>query len=294
MHSVTPGAIRTQLPTARLRALFSFLRCNLYKGPFIAIHFALIAVFFVPVTWTALALCGGLYVLRMFAITAGFHRYFSHRAYKTSRWFQFVLAWLGCTCLQKGPLWWAANHRKHHKHSDQESDPHSPIRHGVFWSHIGWVLAQNREGTDLEAVKDLAKYPELRVLEKLHWLPGLCLAFMCYFIAGWSGLVWGFFVSTVLVYHGSFLVNSVCHIFGSRRYNTTDASRNNAIVAILTLGEGWHNNHHHYQSSANQGFRWWEIDISYYALCVLRTMRLVWDLRKPPANKLHPPKPLPA
>jgi stearoyl-CoA desaturase (Delta-9 desaturase) len=291
---MTPGAVRSQVILPQLRAFASFLRHNLYKGPFVAIHFALIAVFFVPVTWSALALCGGLYVLRMFAITAGFHRYFSHRAYKTSRWFQFVLAWLGCTCLQKGPLWWAANHRKHHKHSDQEDDPHSPIRHGVFWSHIGWVLAQNREGTDLEAVKDLARYPELRLLEKVHWLPGLCLALLCYVMAGWSGLVWGFFVSTVLVYHASFLVNSVCHIFGRRRYNTTDASRNNAVVAILTLGEGWHNNHHHYQSSANQGFRWWEIDLSYYALCMLRTLRLVWDLRKPPADKLNPPEPLAA
>ncbi len=288
MHSLTSEAFRTKIRAPRLRAFFSFIRGNIYKGPFVAIHFALIAVFFVPVTWMALALCGGFYVLRMFAITAGYHRYFSHRAYKTSRWFQFVLGCLGATCMQKGPLWWAANHRKHHKHSDQEDDPHSPIRHGVFWSHIGWVLAQNREGTDLEAVKDLARYPELRLLERFHWLPGLGLTFLCYFLGGWSGLIWGFFVSTVLVYHASFLVNSVCHIFGKRRFNTTDASRNNAIVAILTLGEGWHNNHHHYQSSANQGFRWWEIDISYYALCFLRLCRLVWDLRKPPANKLVP------
>ena len=224
----------------------------------------------------------------MFGITAGYHRYFSHRAYKTSRWFQFVLAWLGCSATQKGPLWWAANHRSHHKHSDTEQDPHSPVRHGVIWSHIGWIIFQPQDATDMHQVRDLSKYRELRLLEVFHWLPPLCLIGLCYLLDGWTGVVWGFIVSTVLLYHGTFLVNSACHIFGKRRFKTSDESKNNALVAILTLGEGWHNNHHHYQSSANQGFFWWEVDISYYILRVLKTAGLVWDLRKPPAKKLVP------
>ena len=271
-----------------LRSTFRLLGRNVNKALFLALHLLVIAVFFVPVTWEAIGLCVGLYFLRMFGITAGFHRYFAHRAYKTSRGFQFVLACLGSSALQKGPLWWAANHRNHHKYSDQVDDPHSPIQHGVFWSHVGWVLAPENAKHDPAIMKDFARYPELRLLEKLHWLPSLLLAGLCYLLAGWSGVVWGFVVSTVLLYHGTFLVNSACHIFGSRRYKTSDASRNNALVAILTLGEGWHNNHHHYMSSANQGFFWWEVDGSYYALCTLRLFGVVWDLRKPPAKKLRP------
>jgi stearoyl-CoA desaturase (Delta-9 desaturase) len=288
LKSLTPGSARPIVPRPHWRSLDSFITRNINKGPFVAIHLLVFAVFLVPLMWSALALCAASYFVRMFAITAGFHRYFSHRAYKTSRWFQFVLAWLGCSATQKGPLWWSANHRSHHKHSDTENDPHSPVRHGVFWSHIGWVLFQPQNSADLSQVKDLAKHRELRLLEWLHWLPPLCLAVTCYLLCGWSGVVWGYVVSTVLLYHGSFLVNSVCHIFGKRRYETSDASRNNALVALVTLGEGWHNNHHHYQSSANQGFRWWEIDISYYGLYLLKQFGLVWDLRKPPANKLTP------
>jgi stearoyl-CoA desaturase (delta-9 desaturase) len=286
LNSLPSGSVAPILPSARLRAFYNFLHGNANKLPFIAIHALCIAVFFVPATWTALGLCAGLYFVRMFALTAGYHRYFSHRAYKTSRWFQFVLAWFGCTAMQKGPLWWCAKHRNHHKYSDTDADPHSPVRHGLFWSHVGWVLFESHKTPDREIVKDIARYPELRLLERLHWLPGFCLLGLCYLIDGWSGVVWGFLVSTVLLYHGTFLVNSLCHIVGRRRFATTDDSRNNALVALLTLGEGWHNNHHHYMSSANQGFRWWEIDVSYYLLCLLRLCRIVWDLRKPPANVL--------
>lgn len=286
MKSLTPGSVLPNVARPRFGGLLSIIRRNANRVPFIAIHLLVFSVFFVEVTWLALGLCVGLYFIRMFGITAGYHRYFSHRSYKTSRWFQFVLAWLGCSATQKGPLWWSANHRNHHKYSDQEEDPHSPVQHGVFWSHVGWVLSQDHQTTDPAVIKDLVKYPELRWLDRLHWVPPLFLVALCYLIAGWSGVVWGYVVSTVLLYHGTFLVNSVCHIFGKRRYNTSDDSRNNALVAIVTLGEGWHNNHHHYMSSANQGFRWWEIDISYYLLCLLRTCRLVWDLRKPPAKKL--------
>lgn len=254
--------------------------------PFFSLHLACLAVFFTGVDATALALCGFCYFIRMFGITAGYHRYFAHRAYKTSRWFQFVLAWLGCSALQKGPLWWPAHHRDHHRYSDTPNDPHSPRTNSFFWSHIGWILATDYEEADLKMVHDLSRFPELRWLDRNHWVPGILLAAACFLIDGWTGLVWGFFVSTVILYHAVFAVNSLCHIFGRRRYVTGDESRNNWLVALFTLGEGWHNNHHYYQSSANQGFRWWEIDISYYIIRLMGKIGLVWDIRTPPQKKL--------
>lgn len=258
---------------------------NFYKVAFVAIHVLALAAFFVEATGPALALGAGLFVLRMFGITAGYHRYFAHRTYKTSRWFQFLLALIGCCAAQRGPLWWSANHRNHHRHADTDVDPHSPVR-GFFWSHLGWILYQSPDEPGPARVRDWVRYPELRWLDRLQWVPPSCLLMLCYAIAGWSGLVWGFLVSTVLLYHATFLVNSVCHLFGTRRYSTIDGSRNNAVVALLTMGEGWHNNHHRYPHSARQGFRWWEIDISYYVLCLLGLFGLVWDLRKPPANQV--------
>jgi stearoyl-CoA desaturase (delta-9 desaturase) len=255
---------------------------NWFKAmPFLGLHLAFIAVFFVPLDWGVVLLCGVTYFLRMFGITAGYHRYFAHRAYKASRLVQFGLAWLGCSAMQKGPLWWAAHHREHHRHSDTPNDPHSPHETTFWWSHVGWILSEDHVDTPKESIQDFWRYPELRWLDRNHWIPGVALAVLCYLIAGWSGLVWGFVVSTILVYHATFAINSLTHLFGNRRYATPDDSRNNFILAILTLGEGWHNNHHHYQSSANQGFFWWEIDISYSVLCVLRAFGLVWDLRKP-------------
>jgi stearoyl-CoA desaturase (Delta-9 desaturase) len=270
-----------------LRQALRFVLTNYNKGPFLALHFAVVLVLFVPITWPAVAMCVGFYYLRMFGISAGFHRYFAHRSYRTSRPFQFLIAALGCSALQKGPLWWAANHRLHHKHSDQEDDPHSPVRHGLWWSHIGWVLSTKNTGeTDLSEIHDFSRYWELRMLDRFHWVPGFLLAGLCYLIDGWSGVVWGFIVSTVLLYHGTFLVNSVCHILGRRRFATTDESRNNWWVALLTLGEGWHNNHHYYMSSVRQGFRWWEVDVSFYVLKLLSFPRVVWGLRGVPTVKL--------
>jgi stearoyl-CoA desaturase (delta-9 desaturase) len=264
---------------ARPRA--AWLPLCVKAAPFILLHLALISAFFVPVTTLGLVLCGVTYYLRMFGITGGYHRYFAHKAYKTSRWFQFVLAWLGCSALQKGPLWWAGHHREHHSHSDTPKDPHSPYETSFWWSHVGWILSSEHSHTPEDRIKDLTEYPELRWLDRWHWVPGITLAVLCYVIGGWSGLVWGFVVSTILVYHATFTINSLSHLFGSRRYATTDDSRNNWALALITLGEGWHNNHHHYQSSANQGFFWWEIDISYVTLLGLRCFGLVWDLRKP-------------
>jgi stearoyl-CoA desaturase (delta-9 desaturase) len=227
-------------------------------------------------------LCAVTYLVRMFGITAGYHRYFSHRTFKTSRWFQFVLAALGCSALQKGPLWWAGHHREHHIHSDTDDDPHSPRTRSFWWSHVGWILSENFNHTSWYIVRDWARYPELRWLNRNHWIPGILLGIACFLIDGWAGVVWGLVISTVLLYHAVFTVNSLCHRFGKRRFNTEDHSRNNALVAMLTLGEGWHNNHHHYQSAANQGFVWWEIDITYYVLQLLGCVGLVWKIRSYP------------
>jgi stearoyl-CoA desaturase (Delta-9 desaturase) len=252
----------------------------------VAMHLACVLALFVPFSWGVVLLALGGYVLRMFAITAGYHRYFSHRAFKTSRAFQFVLAALGTASMQNGPLWWASWHRHHHKHSDTALDAHSP-RHGGFWTaHMGWVFDGAHDAPVLANVKDLARYPELRFLERHKWIPLVVYALGCLAIGGWSGVVWGFAVSTVALFHGTLLINSLAHVWGSRPFATADDSRNNALLAVITLGEGWHNNHHHYMSSARQGFRPWQIDVTYYALKVLSWLGIVWDLRPPPADAL--------
>jgi stearoyl-CoA desaturase (delta-9 desaturase) len=250
----------------------------------ILLHLACLTVFFTSTNVWVLSLCGVCYVIQMFGITAGYHRYFSHRAFKTSRVFQFVLAWLGCSASQNGPSWWVAHHRNHHRKSDTKDDLHSPVVHGFWWSHVGWILSRESDRTDEQSVKDLKGHIELRWLDRFFWLPPLVLAGVCFLLGGWSGVVWGFLISTLLSHHATFTVNSICHLWGRQRYVTGDGSRNNLLVALITLGEGWHNNHHHYQSSAKQGFRWWEIDISYYFIRVLGWLGLVWDIRTPPAK----------
>lgn len=254
--------------------------------PFLAIHAAVVAVFFVPFSWACVALFLVTFLARTWGLTGGFHRYFSHRAYKTSRWMQFLIGCLGASAWQKGPMWWAAEHRQHHRHSDQEGDPHSPIIRSFWWSHVGWVLDRNNRFTHWNELKDWHKYPELKWLDRFHFIPGFLLAGLCYWLLGWSGVVWGFVLSTVCLYHTTFCVNSVCHIFGYRRFATTDESRNNWLVAVLTLGEGWHNNHHHYPSCARQGFKWYEVDVTYYVLLVMGKLGLVWDIREPTPRAL--------
>lgn len=234
-------------------------------------------------TWTAVAIFCVLYAVRMFAITAGYHRYFAHRSYVLSRPVQFVLAFLGTTAAQKGPLWWSAHHRAHHRYSDTERDVHSPQK-GFWWSHVGWILCDRHSSTDVELVSDFAAFPELRLLEKYNAVGPWLLAGAALWIGGWSGLVFGFFGSTVLLWHATFTINSLSHTFGTRRYATTDTSRNNPLLAVLTFGEGWHNNHHHQPKSARQGFYWWEFDLSWYALRALATVRLVRSLRQPTAD----------
>jgi stearoyl-CoA desaturase (delta-9 desaturase) len=255
--------------------------------PFILVHLGCFAALWTGVTWQALAICVTLYWLRIFAIGAGYHRYFSHRSYTTSRAFQFVLALMCQTTAQKSVIWWASKHRHHHLHSDTEHDVHSPRHHGFIYSHLGWIFARKHTDPDFAKVADLTRYPELMWLHKVEVLPAVVLAGLCYLAAGWSGLVVGFLWSTVLVYHGTFCINSLAHVSGSKRYVTGDDSRNNFLLAIVTMGEGWHNNHHAYQSSVRQGFKWWEIDPTYYLLCALSWIGLVGDLKTPPEPVLR-------
>lgn len=272
---------------------------NVESIPFWAVHVvALSGVLVLGFSWSGLLLAVALYYLRMFFLTAGYHRYFAHRTFSTSRPMQLVLAVMGQTCAQMGPLWWAANHRAHHRHSDKPEDVHSAAQRGFWWSHIGWFLDGQHEATDFSRVRDLAKFPELVWLNQRRFalLPAVAFGLITWAIGGTHALVWGFFVSTVLLWHGTFTINSLAHLFGSRRYTTGDESRNNPLLALITLGEGWHNNHHHYQSSARQGFFWWEIDPTYYVLRLWAAVGLIWDLREPPRSKVAfaaAPRPLP-
>lgn len=261
--------------------------------PFVLIHLACLAVFFTGVTKTSVVLAVTLYVVRMFALTAGFHRYFSHKSFRTSRAFQFVLAALGQTSFQRGALWWAAKHRHHHRYSDTELDVHSPRQHGFLFAHLGWIYSRSCKEPDLSLVPDLTRYPELVWLNRHHKIPAFALAALCFLIGGWPGLVVGFLISTVVLFHCTFFINSLAHVVGKQRYVTGDDSRNNWWLAIITLGEGWHNNHHFYQASTRQGFRWWEIDITFYVLRVLSWGGLVWDLKAPPKAVVRGERPLP-
>jgi stearoyl-CoA desaturase (delta-9 desaturase) len=255
--------------------------------PFLAAHLACFGAIWSGVTWQAATLGIGLYWLGMFGVTGGYHRYFSHRSYKTSRVFQFMLAWIAQATAQKSVLWWAAKHRHHHLFSDTETDIHSPRHKGFLYSHVGWIFDRKNESTDLVKIEDFAKYPELRLLHRFELAPAVVLAVTCYLIAGWSGLFVGFFWSTAALYHATFCINSLAHVHGYKTYVTGDDSRNNWILAFFTMGEGWHNNHHAYQSSARQGFHWWQIDFTYYVLLGLSKLGLVHDMKSPPQTVLR-------
>lgn len=249
--------------------------------PFLLLHFLPITLIFTGISTTAVVLFLVTYFGRMFFVTAGYHRYFSHKSYKLARVPQFIMAFGAESSAQKGVLWWAAHHRNHHQFSDTERDVHSP-RKGFWWSHVGWILADKFKAYDADRIRDFGKYPELVFIDKRDWIAPWTLGITCFLIGGWSGLVLGFFTSTVLLWHSTFLVNSLAHVYGRRRYETEDTSRNSMLVALLTGGEGWHNNHHHYQASARQGFFWWEIDTTYYVLKLLSLVGIVKDLRQPP------------
>jgi stearoyl-CoA desaturase (Delta-9 desaturase) len=254
--------------------------------PFFLIHLAPLGALVTGTRWQDWAMCLALYYVRMFFITAGYHRYFAHKSYKMGRVMQFLMAFGAQASVQKGALWWAAHHRHHHRHSDDAYDIHSP-KQGFLWSHVKWVLVGRYDETRFDLIPDFAKYPELRFLNRHHWIPGAVLGAAVWAWGGWSGLWIGFFLSTVLLYHGTYLVNSAAHVFGTRRYATTDTSRNCWWIALLTTGEGWHNNHHHFQGSANQGFYWYEVDATYYVLKTLSLFGLVRQLRKPPKDVMN-------
>jgi stearoyl-CoA desaturase (Delta-9 desaturase) len=253
--------------------------------PFVAVHLLPLLAIWTGAGWQEWVVCTGLYVVRMFGVTAGYHRYFAHRTYKLGRIPQFLLAFLATTSSQKGVLWWAGHHRHHHKFSDMAHDIHSPKR-GFLWSHMGWVFCHKYDETPTEQIRDFAKYPELVLLNRYWFVPPMMLGLACLLLGGWSMLLIGFFLSTALLWHGTFTINSLSHVFGSRRFATTDTSRNNWLLAFLTLGEGWHNNHHHWQASTNQGFYWWEIDVTFYVIKVLEKLGIAHDVRTPPAKVL--------
>jgi stearoyl-CoA desaturase (Delta-9 desaturase) len=255
-------------------------------APFVLFHLVPLLGIFTGVERRDLVLLAVLYFVRVFFLTAGYHRYFSHRSYRVGRVMQFVLAFGGLTAVEQGPLWWASWHRQHHRYTDTGRDPHSPSR-GFWWSHAGWILSGRFGATDLTVVPDLARYPELRFLDRHDWIGPWALGVACYLIGGWSGLVVGFFGSTVLLWHLTFAVNSFAHVFGRRRYATADTSRNLAPLALLVLGEGWHNNHHHHPAAVRQGVRWWELDLTYLVLRTLAAVHLVHDLRQPSARALQ-------
>jgi stearoyl-CoA desaturase (delta-9 desaturase) len=256
--------------------------------PFLAVHvLSVVGVVLLGWSWKGFALAVALYYVRMFGVTGGYHRYFSHRSYKTSRAFQFVLALLAMSSVQKGVIWWASHHRGHHKHSDQPGDVHSVVRDGFWWGHVAWIISFDHHGTESHRVRDLTKFPELRFLDRYYSLPAIAYGLALFALGSWWALVWGLLVSTTLLWHGTFTINSLSHLWGTRRYETTDNSKNNLALALITMGEGWHNNHHYYQRSTNQGFYWWEVDLTYYVLRLLAACGLVWDLHRPPAHVLE-------
>lgn len=269
-------------------------------APLILLHTGCLLVFWVGWSPTAVIIALGLYLIRMFAITGFYHRYFSHKAFKTNRLWQFVFAVIGNASVQRGPLWWAAHHRHHHRFADRDNDVHSPLQHGFWWSHIGWLTSRDNFPTRFRYVQEWIRFPELRWINRFDTVIPILLAASIYLTGtllenlapslgtnGFQLLIWGFFISTVVLLHATCTINSLDHMFGTRRYNTRDTSRNNAALAILTLGEGWHNNHHHYAISARQGFMWWEVDITYGLLVLLSWLGVVRDLRQVPQNVLE-------
>lgn len=272
---------------------------HLTIAQFVFLHAGCLLLFWTGVSPVAVLGCLAFYCLRIFAVSAGYHRYFSHHSYKTSRVFQFILAFVACTANQKGPLWWAAHHRYHHAHSDRITDIHSPGQHGFWWAHCLWIFSLRYRKADQKSVANFAQYIELRLLDKFYLAPPLFAAALFFLLgvvlnrvspelqtSGLQMLAWGFFVSTVLVHHAIYSVNSLAHSLGSRRFNSVDRSRNNLILAILTFGDGWHNNHHFYPRSARHGFYWWEIDCTHYLLKCFSYVGIVWNLQTPP-ERIH-------
>lgn len=268
--------------------------------PFILLHLSCFAIYWVGVSTVAVVTALTLYWVRIFAIGAFYHRYFSHRTFKTNRFWQALFAILGASAVQRGPIWWAAHHRHHHQVTDTVGDPHSPWAHSFWRSHVGWFLSHKYFHYDASKARDWLRFPELCWLDRYDVVIPLCLIGLLYGAGavlqlthpalGCTGLqlvVWGFSVSTVATLHTTVSINSFGHKFGSRRYPTKGQSRNNLWLALITLGEGWHNNHHRYPATAQQGFFWWEIDITYYLLVLMEKLKIIKDLKRVPPHVLE-------
>ncbi|MDR1989155.1 MAG: acyl-CoA desaturase [Acidobacteriaceae bacterium] len=242
-------------------------------------------VFFVPFTWPLVALWAVSHFLRAMGLTLSFHRYYAHRSFQMNRVARFIWTFIGVAAMQKGPLWWAGHHVNHHRFADREGDPHSPMVSGVYYAHIGWFLNDAKhdriEATN-PVIRDFSKVPEIAFLDRYFFLPPLMLAVTMFAIGGWPWLVWGFCLPTMTLAHSTFAINTVNHMFGSRRFDTIDESRNNPITAIFAVGEGWHNNHHRYQRSARNGFYWWEFDPTWYAIRTMQAVGLAWNVQPVP------------
>lgn len=268
--------------------------------PFILLNLGCLLAFYFGFSWVAFITAFVLYVVRVFFIGAFYHRYFSHKTYQTNRFWQFIFAVMAGTCVQRGPLWWAAHHRQHHMCSDEPIDAHSPLHHGFWWSHMGWFMSKKHYNYNPERVRDLSRYPELVFLDSHDALVPTIL-FISLFVAGMllhkvapqlgtgagQMVVWGFCISTIALFHTTVTINSVSHVIGKKRFNTQDNSRNNIFLALLTLGEGWHNNHHHYPATARQGFMWWEIDVTYYIIKLMEKAGIIWDVKGLPKSVLQ-------
>ncbi len=238
-------------------------------------------------TWSGLVVFGILYVVTGLGVTLGYHRLLTHRSFTTPKWVEYALTLCGVLANEGGPLSWVAGHRKHHRYSDRDGDPHSPNK-GFWWAQVGWWTHRDPVLDDpvlgIQNVKDLTRDPVHRFLERWQILPPLALAASLYALGEWWGgvglswVVWGIFVRTVSVFHATWLVNSAAHIWGYRNFETKDRSTNLWWVALLTFGEGWHNNHHAHQRSARHGLRWWEVDPTYLCVRLLGVVGLATNI----------------
>jgi stearoyl-CoA desaturase (Delta-9 desaturase) len=254
---------------------------------FWAVQLSALLVFAVPFTWGLVGLWAASHFIRAVGLTLAFHRYFAHRAFQMNRVTRFVWAFIGTAAMQKGPLWWAGHHVNHHRYADRDGDPHSPMVSGVYYAHVGWFLNDARHDRLEQSnpvMRDFSKAPELVFLDRFHFVPPLLLALSLYFIGGLPWLVWGFCLPTFTLAHATFAINTVNHMFGSRRFETRDESRNNVVTAIFAAGEGWHNNHHRYQRAARNGFYWWEVDLTWYVIRAMAAVGLAWNVQRVPVR----------
>ncbi|MFZ0661689.1 MAG: fatty acid desaturase [Acidobacteriaceae bacterium] len=257
-------------------------------------HIGAIAAFFF-FSWSALAVASVLWVLgQNVGIAISYHRQLTHRGFVTPRWVEYAMALCATLALQGGPIYWVAVHRLHHQLTDRPGDPHSP-HDGKWWSHMGWLLQgtlRNRNTLLTRYAPDLSRDSFYRWLSRYHWLPVTALGVGLFLIGGWPWLLWGIFLRVTLGMHVTWLVNSATHIWGSRRFETHDDSRNSWWVALLTGGEGWHNNHHALPVSTSHGMAWYELDFNYWCIRLLGFLGLakrikVQDAKAGPARILH-------